>query len=90
MKKSLKNIYETKFVIDGVIWSVWDWTIFIFIIAFIAVAALVFFLFCLCCAPTRYEEEMEAADAQSSLTLKEEIKERKETERRVSASLAAA
>ena len=56
LKKSLKNIYETKFVVNGVVWSVWDWTIFVFIIAFIAIAALIAFLCCLCFYPTRYEE----------------------------------
>jgi len=69
---------------------VWDWTLFVFLVAFIAIAATIAFLFCLCCAPTKYEEEKEANDAQSDLSLKESIKERRDTERRVAASLAAA
>ena len=66
LKKSLKGIYDTKFVVNGVVWSVWDWTLFVFLVAFIAVAATLAFLFCLCCAPTKYEEEKEANDVQSN------------------------
>lgn len=90
LKKSLKNIYETKFVIDGVVWSVWDWTIFVFILAFIALAAVIAFASCICCYPTRYEEEKEADDAQSDLQEKDSLKERLETEKRLSVNLAAA
>lgn len=90
LKKNLKGIYETKFVIDGVVWSVWDWTIFVFILAFIGVAAIIAFLSCLCCYPTRYEDEREANDAQSDLSKKEDKKERLDTERRLSVNLAAA
>ena len=90
LKKSLKGIYETKFVVDGVVWSVWDWTIFVFLLAFIALAAVIAFAACICCYPTRYEEEKEANDAQSDLDEKESLKERLETEKRLSVNLAAA
>ena len=90
LKKSLKGMNNTQFVVNGVVWNVWDWTIFVFLIAFIVVAALLAFLFCLCCAPTKYEEEDEAVEVQSNMSLKESIKERRDTERRVAASLAAA
>jgi len=86
----LKGIKETKFVVDGVIWSVWDWTIFVFILAFIFVAAIIAFLSCLCCYPSRYEDEKEAHDAQSNMSKQESLKERLETERRLSVNLAAA
>ena len=90
LKKNLKNIYQTQFVINGVVWSVWDWTIFVFIVTFIVIAGLIAFLCCLCFYPTRYEEEMEAADVQSNKTLNDSIRERRDTERRLAVSLAAA
>ncbi len=53
LKASLKSIFETKFVIGGVVWNVWDWTIFVFIVAFIVVGGLIAFLCCWCCYPDR-------------------------------------
>lgn len=86
LKKSLKSIFETKFVIGGVIWTVWDWTVFVFILAFIAVGGTVAFLCCLCCYPDRYSEETDAAAAQDVKSQADHMA----AVSRLSASLAAA
>ena len=46
--KNLKDIFKTKVVVFGAIWSVADWTIFIIVVAIILVATLVFVIFCCC------------------------------------------
>lgn len=90
MKKGLKNIFETKFVIEGVVWSVWDWTIFVFIVAIIVVAALIAFLICWCCYPNRYEDEKEAVDDQNNQSMNKSREEQEKAQARLTASLAAA
>ena len=90
MKKGLKSIFETKFVIEGVVWSVWDWTIFVILVAIILVAALLFFLICWCCYPNRYDEEKDAVDDQNNKSLNRSREEQAEAKARLSASLAAA
>lgn len=90
LKKGLKNIFETKFVIGGVVWTVWDWTIFVFILGFIIVGSLIAFLICWCCYPNRYEEEEEAVMDQDKMSLDMSLKKEREALSRLSASFAAA
>ena len=54
--KNLKDIFKTKVVVLGVIWSVADWTIFIIVVAIILVATLVFVIFCCCMGGDKPEE----------------------------------
>ena len=57
---SLKNIYETKFVIFATEWSVIDWTIFCIVLAIIIIAVVIGLLFC-CCVGSTQPEELQAA-----------------------------
>ena len=57
---NLKDIFKTKIVVFGVIWTVFDWTIFIIVVAILIVATLVFCLFCCCIENSREEEEERA------------------------------
>ena len=41
-------MYHTKFMVMGSEWNVWDWTVFIIILAVVIVGALIGFLFCCC------------------------------------------
>ena len=90
LKMNLKDIYETKFIVFGVVWSVWDWTVFVFILAFIVVISAVAFFCCWCCYPERYQEEKEAEEDQDAKSKAETDKEVMDAEAKLSAKLAAA
>lgn len=90
MKKGLKSIYETKFIVGGVVWNVWDWTIFVFILGFIVVGGLIAFLICCCCYPNRYDDEYDAVKEQNNMSMNDSLRERDQAAQRLSASLAAA
>ena len=58
-KQPLKGIHDTKFVLFGQIWSVWDWTVFVIILFVILVSFGLTILLCICCGPTQQEDEEE-------------------------------
>ena len=55
----LKGIHNTKFVLFGQIWSVWDWTVFVIILFVVLVSFGLTILLCICCGPTQQEDEEE-------------------------------
>ena len=62
LDSSLKNIYETKFVVFSTEWSVIDWTIFCIVVAIIIVAVLIGLCFCCCIGSTQPEEAKAARE----------------------------
>ena len=70
--KTLKDIFQTKIVVMGVIWSVADWTIFIIVIAIILVAALVFLIFCCCLGGDKKPEEPKMEEKKEDEKMEEE------------------
>jgi hypothetical protein len=58
IQKHVQGIRETKFKVFGAVWSVFDWTMAIIIVASVFFALGFTFLFCLCFSSTaEYEEE---------------------------------
>ena len=57
----MKGIQETKFVIFGQTWNVWDWTVFVIVLSALFVSIGLTLLFCICCGRTKDmdEEELE-------------------------------
>ena len=62
VNEKLLDMYHTKFMVMGSEWNVWDWTVFIIILAVVIVGALIGFLFCCCMSGNKEQEEKAAAD----------------------------
>ena len=75
MDSSLKNIYETKFVVWNTEWSVIDWTIFCIVLAIIIVAVLIGLCFCCCIGSTEAEELKAAREKAEKEAMEKDFKE---------------
>ena len=60
---NIDTFFNTKFTINGTEWSVWDWTIFVIVIAVLIALGVVLFLFFCCISSTQEETDKEAMDA---------------------------
>ena len=60
--EKLQDIYQTKFKINNVTWSVIDWTVLCILIAIIIVVVLVALIFCCCLSSTQEAEEKAAVE----------------------------
>ena len=58
----VKSLFETKFVAFGMVWSVWDWSVFIIVIVLIIVILGVGILFCCLIGDTKENVEKEALE----------------------------
>ena len=76
LDSSLKNIYETKFVVFSTEWSVIDWTIFCIVVAIIIVAVLIGLCFCCCIGSTQPEEAKAAREKAEKEAAEKEKKEK--------------
>ena len=59
IERNVQGIRETRFKIFGAVWSVFDWTMAIIIVASIFFALGFTFLFCFCFSSTAEKEEEE-------------------------------
>ena len=73
--KNLKDIFKTKVVVFGAIWSVADWTIFIIVVAIILVATLVFVIFCCCMSGDKKPEEPKMEEKKEEKKMEEKMED---------------
>ena len=55
-------MHDTKFVVYGQTWSVWDWTVFVIIFAVFILSFGLTILLCVCCGNTKEDDEQEIED----------------------------
>ena len=53
----IRGINDTRFVIYGQTWNVWDWTVFVIVLAVFLVSIALTLIICICCGRTKEMDE---------------------------------